>query len=65
MAGERKPVKYQIIDSILQFEPDAKGWQKEVNIMIWGNGKTPVIDIRKWNREQDMSGKGISLLKLI
>lgn len=59
---KEKDIKYQLIDHIADLgEPDAKGWGKEVNIICWGNSKNPVIDIRKWNRDSDIMGKGISL----
>lgn len=57
-----KEIKYSIIDHIADLgETDSKGWGKEVNVMTWGNSKNPVIDIRKWNREINTMGKGISL----
>jgi hypothetical protein len=62
MAGQRKEVKYQLVDHIADIgEIDEKGWGKEVNVIIWGNAKKPVIDIRKWNRESDIMGKGVTL----
>jgi len=60
--AEKKNIKYQIIDHVADIgEPDKKGFTKEVNVMTWGNSKNPVIDIRKWNRDDDIMGKGISL----
>lgn len=57
-----KEIKYQLIDHIADLgDVDAKGWGKEVNIITWGNSKKPVIDIRKWNRETDTMGKGVTL----
>jgi len=56
-----KEVKYTIIDQLGTLGESNKGWQKEVNIMTWGNSKTPVIDIRDWNRDEDRMGKGTTL----
>jgi hypothetical protein len=54
--------KYQLIDHIADIgEVDGKGWGIEINIICFGNSKKPVIDIRKWNRETDTMGKGITL----
>ena len=57
-----KEFKYEIIEHVPYLgSPDNKGWGKEVNIMTFGNSKKPIIDIRKWNRESDTMGKGVSL----
>ena len=57
-----KEIKYTLVDHIADLgELDAKGWGKEVNIIKWGNAKKPVIDIRKWNRDEEIMGKGITL----
>lgn len=60
-----KEIKYEIIEHVadLTEEPDRLGFTKEVNIMTWGNSKKPVIDLRKWKRDDEgntIMGKGIT-----
>jgi len=54
-------IKYTVIDQLGTLGEDKKGWMKEVNIMTWGNRKTPIIDVRSWNRDADKMGKGTTL----
>lgn len=57
-------VKYEIIEHVADIGENSKGWQKEINVMTWGNSKNPCIDIRRWNRSDEskiVAGKGITL----
>jgi len=60
-----KEIKYNVIEHVADLcEPDNKGFIKQVNVMTWGNYKTPKIDIRKWQYKEDgsvIAGKGITL----
>lgn len=60
----KKDLKYELIEHIADISVASSGWSKEVNIIKWGNSKTPTIDIRKWNRSDEENiivGKGVSL----
>ena len=59
--AEKKKIVYEIIAHMGTLGEPIKGWAKEVNIMTWGKNSKPVIDIRKFNREDEVLGKGISL----
>ena len=37
-----------------------KGWKREVNVISW-NERKPKLDIRDWDEEHKMMGKGITL----
>lgn len=63
---KEKVYNYSLINHVADLGADndnTTAWVKEVNVMVWGKAKTPVIDIRRWNRteEEPMPGKGISL----
>lgn len=36
--------------------------RKEVNIVSW-NGREPKVDIREWDENHDVAGKGLTLTK--
>lgn len=36
--------------------------KKEVNIVSW-NGREPKVDIREWDENHDVAGKGLTLTK--
>jgi len=52
--------EYEIVQHLGKLGEPNNGWQIEVNIIKW-NGNKPKLDIRKWNREKEQMGKGISL----
>ena len=53
-------ITYEIIEQIGILKENKSGWQREVNIVKWNNGK-PKLDIRDWGPDQQKVGKGISL----
>ena len=53
--------KYEIVKKVATLS-DNKGYTKEVNIIKYGD-KEPMLDIRKWNRNDDTMQKGVALNK--
>ena len=53
-------ITYEIIEQIGILKENKSGWQREVNIVKWNNGK-PKLDIRDWGPDHQKVGKGISL----
>ena len=54
-------ITYEIIEQIGILKENKSGWQREVNIVKWNNGK-PKLDIRDWGPDHQKVGKGISLI---
>ena len=53
-------IQYQIVKKLGVLSENAKGWQKELNLVSW-NGREPKYDLREWSPEHDRMGKGITL----
>ena len=53
-------IKYDIIKEIGVLSKNAKGWQKELNLISW-NGGAAKYDIRDWAPDHEKMGKGITL----
>ena len=52
---------FEIIEHICDLsDPTPKGWTKELNIVSW-NGGQKKGDIREWNSDHTLCGKGITL----
>lgn len=51
---------YSIVKTLGQLSTSRSGWNREVNIVSWNNGK-PKLDIRDWAADHSKMGKGISL----
>lgn len=54
--------KFEIKQNLGTISQSSKGWNREVNIMVWNN-KKPKIDIREWDESHEQMGKGITLNK--
>ena len=55
-----KEFKYEIVEEAGVISSSTSGWNREVNIVRWNEGK-PKLDIRDWSPDHDKMGKGISL----
>lgn len=53
--------KYEIIKQVATLS-DNNGYTKEVNIIKYGD-KEPLLDIRKWDRNNDKMQKGVTITK--
>lgn len=53
-------ISFDINEEILVLSQNAKGWQKELNLVSW-NGNPPKFDLREWSPEHDKMSKGITL----
>lgn len=53
-------VTFEIVEHLGVLSEDTKGWQKEVNIVIW-NGGAPKVDIRSWGEGHERMSRGITL----
>ena len=53
-------IKYDIVKEFVVLSDNAKGWIKEVNLIIW-NGGAPKYDIRDWAPDHEKMGKGTTL----
>ncbi|MGX7327849.1 YdbC family protein [uncultured Enterococcus sp.] len=51
---------YEIVEEIAVLSANAKGWQKELNLVSW-NGRPPKFDLRDWGPNHEKMGKGITL----
>ncbi|SCW30251.1 hypothetical protein SAMN02910456_00402 [Ruminococcaceae bacterium YRB3002] len=52
----------EVVKSIGVIAQNKSGWQREVNIIKWNEGKAK-LDIRDWGPDHTKVGKGISLTK--
>lgn len=50
-------IKFEIIKKLGVLSESSKGWNKEVNMVSW-NDREPKLDIREWDSEHKMMGKG-------
>jgi len=55
-------IVYEILEHYGKLDDLDKVWVKELNLVSW-NEKEPKFDIRRWNTEHNMMGKGITLTK--
>ena len=53
-------LKFEIKKNISVWSESTKGWKREVNVISW-NERKPKLDIRDWDEEHKMMGKGITL----
>lgn len=53
-------LEYKIVCGVGSISKSTKGWNKEFNIVKWGENE-PKIDIREWNDDHTRMGKGITL----
>lgn len=53
-------IKSEIVKNIGILASNKSGWNREVNIVRWNDGK-PKLDIRDWGPDHEKVGKGISL----
>ena len=55
-----KALKHEIINHIGILSEGTKGWKKELNRVSW-NGSEPKYDLRDWNEDHTLMGKGCTL----
>ncbi len=55
-----KEFKFEIVEEIGVISSSTSGWNREVNIVSWNEGK-PKLDIRDWSADHLKMGKGISM----
>lgn len=55
-----KEFSFEIVENIGTISSSNSGWNREVNIVRWNEGK-PKLDIRDWAPDHQKMGKGISL----
>lgn len=53
-------IKYEIVKHIGVLATNKSGWNREINIVKWNDGKAK-MDIRDWGPDHEKVGKGISL----
>jgi hypothetical protein len=53
-------LKFEITEHFRILSTSAKGWTKELNLVSW-NDREPKYDVREWDEEHKMMGKGITL----
>lgn len=53
-------IKYEIKKELAVLSENKKGWQKQLNLISWNDGK-PKYDIRDWAPGREKMGKGITL----
>lgn len=53
-------IKYEIVKNIGILATNKSGWNREINVVKWNDGKAK-IDIRDWGPDHEKVGKGISL----
>ena len=56
----RTEIKSEMIKTIGILATNKSGWNREVNIVKWNDGK-PKLDIRDWGPNHEKVGKGLSL----
>lgn len=55
-------IKFEIEEKIGVISENAKGWKKELNLVSW-NGYKAKYDIREWDPDHKMMGKGLTFTK--
>lgn len=58
MKNERE-IKYEIVNEIGVISEEGQ-WRLELNRVSW-NGREPKYDLRKWTRNHEKMGKGVTL----
>ncbi len=53
-------IKFEIIKNIGVISESPKGWTKELNLIRW-NGRESKYDIRDWDPDHQVMGKGVTL----
>lgn len=53
-------IKFEITKKLGVLSESSKGWSKEVNMVSW-NDREAKLDIREWDPDHKMMGKGITL----
>ncbi len=53
-------IKYEISKELGVLSENAKGWNKELNLVSW-NERDPKYDIRDWSEGHEKLGKGVTL----
>jgi len=53
-------IKFEIVKKIGVLSKSEKGWEKQLNLVIW-NGRDPKYDIRSWSPDRQKMSKGITL----
>lgn len=53
-------IEFEIMEHIGILSTNAKGWQKELNLVSW-NGRDPKFDLRDWAPDHEKMGKGLTL----
>lgn len=53
-------IKYEIVKHIGVLANNKGGWNREINIVKWNDGKAK-LDIRDWGPDHEKVGKGVSL----
>ena len=56
----KKELSYEIIETVGVLSEGNNGWQKELNIVKWGDNEAK-YDIRSWDENHEKMGKGITL----
>ena len=52
--------KYEIIEKLGVLSQRKGGWQKEINLVSWGD-REPKYDIRDWSPDHERMVKGVTL----
>lgn len=55
-----KEIKFEIVKQIGVIASNKSGWNRELNIVKWNDGKAK-LDIRDWGPDHSKTGKGITL----
>lgn len=55
-----KKLQYEILEHLGTLSTGSTGWSREVNVVKWGENPAK-IDIRAWNEDHTMAGRGITL----
>lgn len=53
-------LKYTIMDTLAVLSEKSSGWEKELNLVAWGENE-PKYDIREWAADHSKMGKGVTL----
>ena len=53
-------IKFEIVKKIGVLSTSEKGWSKELNLVSW-NDRPAKYDLRDWDKEHKIMGKGITL----
>ena len=53
-------IKFEIVKKIGVLSTSDKGWSKELNLVSW-NDRPAKYDLRDWDPEHKVMGKGITL----